>query len=101
MFYTYIISCKDQTLYTGYTTDIRRRIEEHKKGINSKYTRARGFSELKILFSANTKSDAMKLEYAIKKLTKTNKLRLIEDPSTLNELLNMESKYSVCDINLI
>ena len=42
MFYTYIIRCKDNTLYTGYTTDIERRMKEHKSGINSKYTKAKG-----------------------------------------------------------
>ena len=68
MCYTYIIRCKNNTLYTGYTTDIIRRMEEHKKGINSKYTRAKGFDKLEVFFESDSKSQAMKLEYYIKKL---------------------------------
>ncbi|MEN2257647.1 GIY-YIG nuclease family protein [Paraclostridium benzoelyticum] len=48
MYYTYIITCKDETYYIGYTSDIKRRINEHKIGKNSKYTRARGFKNLEI-----------------------------------------------------
>ncbi|HBG1670006.1 TPA: GIY-YIG nuclease family protein, partial [Clostridioides difficile] len=40
MYFTYIIRCKDDSLYTGYTSNIVRRMNEHKLGINSKYTRA-------------------------------------------------------------
>ncbi len=50
MYYTYIIRCRDNSLYTGYTIDIKRRLREHTKGINSKYTRSRGFSKLEIYF---------------------------------------------------
>ncbi|WP_331474775.1 GIY-YIG nuclease family protein [Intestinibacter sp.] len=80
--YTYIIRCKDNSLYTGYTTDINRRIKEHKNGINSKYTRARGFLKLEIYFLCKTKSDAMKLEYKIKSKTRRQKLDIIENPES-------------------
>ena len=39
MYFTYIIRCKDDSLYTGYTTDINRRMKEHESGINCKYTK--------------------------------------------------------------
>lgn len=65
MYYTYIIRCKDNSLYTGYTSDIKRRIEEHKKGINSKYTRAKGFDKLEVYFISDTRSNAMKLELSL------------------------------------
>lgn len=99
MFYTYIIECKDGSLYTGYTTDIKRRIEEHKKGINSKYTRARGFSELKVLFLTSSKSMAMKLEYSIKKLDRNKKLLVIDDPKILAKYLDSTLEYTICDLS--
>ena len=83
MFYTYIIRCKDDTLYTGYTTDIRRRVSEHKRGINCKYTRSRKFSSLEAVFISETRSCAMKLECYIKSLTRKKKLDIIENPEKL------------------
>ena len=91
MYYTYIIRCKDNSLYTGYTSDIKRRIEEHKKGINSKYTRAKGFDKLEVYFISDTRSNAMKLESYIKKLSRKKKLLIIESPELLlGELENKE-----------
>lgn len=77
MHFTYIIRCKDNSLYTGYTTDISRRMKEHETGINSKYTRVRGFKKLEIYFASDTRSKAMKLESYIKKLSRNKKLWVI------------------------
>lgn len=85
MNYTYIITCKDGTYYIGYTSDIKRRMKEHESGINSKYTRAKGFKNLEIYWISKTKSDAMKLEYFLKKLTRINKSKIIENPKVLYE----------------
>lgn len=85
MCYTYIIRCKNNSLYTGYTTDIERRMKEHKNGINSKYTKAKGFEKLEIYFESNSKSEAMKLEAYIKKLTRNKKLWLISNPTLFIE----------------
>ncbi|WP_300276675.1 GIY-YIG nuclease family protein [Peptacetobacter sp.] len=82
-FYTYIIRCKNNTLYTGYTTDIVRRMNEHKKGINCKYTKNYGFNNLEIFFESNSKSTAMKLECYIKKLTRLKKIQIIQSPEIL------------------
>jgi putative endonuclease len=97
LFYTYIISCKDGSLYTGYTTDIKRRLGEHRNGINSKYTRARGFSDLEALFGSDSKSKAMKLEYGIKKLSRNKKLILIKNPDKLSDYFEDFAEYEVCE----
>ena len=95
MYYTYIIRCKDNSLYTGYTSDIKRRIEEHKKGINSKYTRAKGFDKLEVYFISDTRSNAMKLESYIKKLSRKKKLLIIESPELLLDELENKENYRV------
>ena len=95
MYYTYIIRCKDNSLYTGYTSDIKRRVKEHEKGINSKYTRAKGFEKLEVYFISDTKSSAMKLESYIKKLTRKKKLLIIENPEKLLEELKIKNNYLV------
>lgn len=95
MYYTYIIRCKDNSLYTGYTSDIKRRIEEHKKGINSKYTRAKGFDKLEVYFISDTRSNAMKLESYIKKLSRKKKLLIIESPELLLDELENKEYYRV------
>lgn len=95
MYYTYIIRCKDNSLYTGYTSDIKRRIEEHKKGINSKYTRAKGFDKLEVYFISDTRSNAMKLESYIKKLSRKKKLLIIERPELLLDELENKEYYRV------
>lgn len=79
MYYVYIIECSDKTLYTGYTTDIDRRIQEHNKGIGAKYTRGRTPVRLVHLEEYKTKEEALKREFFIKSLTKKKKLRLIEE----------------------
>lgn len=78
MQYVYILLCGDETLYTGYTTDIERRIEEHRSGTGAKYTRGRGPFELVHVEEYTTRSAAMAREYEIKQLSREAKERLIE-----------------------
>ncbi len=99
MCYTYIIRCKNNTLYTGYTTDIIRRMEEHKKGINSKYTRAKGFDKLEVFFESYSKSQAMKLEYYIKKLSKSKKLWIINNPELFIDEVKDKYQISIGKVN--
>ncbi len=99
MFFTYIIRCKDNSLYTGYTSDIKRRMNEHKNGINSKYTKAKGFEKLEVYFTSNTKSQAMKLEAYIKKFTRKKKLLIIDNPNLLLEELDNDF-YMVGENNI-
>ncbi|WP_048571323.1 GIY-YIG nuclease family protein [Clostridium cylindrosporum] len=77
MNYTYILECNDKSLYTGWTNDLSKRLSMHLKGKASKYTRAR--LPVKIVYYEQflDKKDAMKREYAIKKLTRKQKLKLI------------------------
>lgn len=76
MNYTYILKCKDETLYTGWTNDIEKRLEVHNAGKGAKYTRARRPVELVYLEQFETKEEAMRREYAIKHMTRKEKLRL-------------------------
>ena len=78
MRHTYIILCSDNTLYTGISTDIDRRILEHNSSsLWAKYTRSRRPVELMRSQSFETKSEASSQEYRIKKLSKKEKLKLI------------------------
>ena len=76
MNYTYIVKCCDNTLYTGWTTDLDRRIEEHNSGKGAKYTRSRRPVELIYAERFDTKQEAMRREWEIKQLSREEKLRL-------------------------
>lgn len=78
MNYTYIVECKDGTLYTGWTTDLDRRIKAHNTGKGAKYTRSRFPVVLRYFESFQTKEEAMRREYEIKQLTRKEKQKLIE-----------------------
>lgn len=70
--------CSDDTLYTGYTVDIDKRMTAHNKGAGAKYTRARLPVELKYVELFDTKSEALKREYEIKQLSRNEKFKLME-----------------------
>ena len=76
---TYILRCSDGTLYTGWTNDMEKRLTAHNRGEGAKYTRGRTPVELVYLETFETKQEAMKREAAIKRLTKGEKLKLIEE----------------------
>jgi putative endonuclease len=82
--YVYILRCGDDSLYTGYTTDPKRRLAEHNAGEGAKYTRGRTPVDLVYLEAHDTKSDAMSREYEIKQLSRPDKTRLVET-STLSK----------------
>ncbi len=82
MNYTYILKCCDGSLYTGWTTNLDRRINEHNKGIGGKYTRARLPVQLVYYEKFETKREAMKREYEIKQLSRSEKLKLIKTNKT-------------------
>lgn len=77
MHFVYIIKCKDGTLYTGWTTDVAARINAHNEGTGAKYTKGRGPVTLLHSESFENKSDALRREMAIKKLSRDDKLKLI------------------------
>lgn len=76
--FVYILECKDGTLYTGWTKDIEKRLEEHNSGLGAKYTRGRYPVELRHMEEFDTKEEAMSREFAIKKLSRADKLALIK-----------------------
>lgn len=77
MNYIYILECSDGTLYTGWTTEIKRRVKEHNSGRGAKYTRARRPVVLRYFEEFDTKEEALKRECAIKKLSRKDKIKLI------------------------
>ena len=77
MYYVYILKCADGSLYTGWTNDVQKRLKQHSEGKGAKYTRARLPVTLVYSESCATKSDAMKREYEIKQLSRTDKLHLV------------------------
>ncbi len=76
MYFVYIIECKDGSLYTGITTDVARRFEEHKAGDGGHYTRARGAKKLLYSEQHPNRSAALKREATIKKMPRAKKLEL-------------------------
>ena len=75
--WVYILRCYDGTLYTGYTIDLIRRLEAHQSGKGAKYTRSRRPVELVYQEELTDKSGALQREAAIKKLSRAEKLLLI------------------------
>jgi putative endonuclease len=78
--YVYILRCADGTLYTGYATDVEKRVREHNGEVNGKaaarYTRGRRPVTLMYVEPCATRSEALKREHAIKQLSKEAKQRL-------------------------
>lgn len=76
--FVYLLRCADDTLYTGYTTNIKRRVICHQQKKGAKYTRGRTPVTLVYFRSFLTKSEALKEEYALKQLSKREKEQLIK-----------------------
>jgi len=87
--YVYVIKCADNTLYTGYTTDLEKRMTEHNgedgtaniRGAGARYTCGRRPVKLVYHEEFATRSEAMQREYAIKQLSRPEKLLLIKQKS--------------------
>ncbi len=77
MNYTYMVRCKDGTLYTGWTNNIERRMEAHNSGTGAKYTKSRRPVKLVYCEEFPTKEEAMKREYAIKHMKKKEKEKMV------------------------
>lgn len=75
--WVYVLHCDDGTLYTGYTTDLERRVAEHDAGEGAKYTRGRTPVELVHAERFETRSAALSREHEIKELTRAAKEALI------------------------
>ena len=94
--YTYMIRCTDGSIYTGITKDVERRMQEHKERGKecAKYTRTHHFKQLEAVFEAESWSQAARLEYAIKRLTRELKEQLIASPEKVEEMFG--DKLSGC-----
>jgi len=79
MYYLYILKCSDKTLYTGITTDLKRRVGEHNTSkLGAKYTKARRPVKLAYFKKFKDRSGASKEEARIKKLSREKKIILIK-----------------------
>ena len=80
MYYTYMIRCADNSIYTGMTNNLEKRINEHieKRKNSAKYTKSHNAIKLETAWKSKEKSLACKLEYQIKQLTKQQKENLIK-----------------------
>ena len=81
MYYTYMLYCKDGSIYTGIAKNIEKRMSEHfgKTARCAKYTRSHSAEKLAAVWESGNKSSASRLEYRIKRLRRQEKLRLIAD----------------------
>ncbi len=77
MNYTYILRCSDGSLYTGWTNNLEKRIQDHNAGKGAKYTKPRRPVILEYFEEFETKELAMKREYEIKQMGRKEKLKLI------------------------
>jgi putative endonuclease len=81
MYFVYILECKDGSLYTGITTDVKRRFEEHKAGKGGAYTRAKKVRKLLYTEKHASRSSALKREAEIKSWPRRKKLTFIKKSS--------------------
>lgn len=78
IYYTYLLECSDGTIYCGYTNDVAARVKTHNEGKGAKYTKSRLPVRAVYVEEHATKHEAMSREGKIKRLSRAEKLRLIE-----------------------
>lgn len=83
--YTYILKCSDGTLYCGWTNNLEKRLAAHNEGAGAKYTRNRRPVELVYYEEFETKQEAMSREYHIKRMSRQEKLNLIQEKERIGE----------------
>lgn len=102
--YFYVLWCKDQSFYAGYTTDLKRRETEHNEGVGAKYTRPASRRPLQMIYAETyeTRSEAMQAEAAFKRLTRMQKESYLknngipfplskDNPCLVNEVTKIEN----------
>lgn len=89
MWFVYVLWCSDDTLYTGVTNSVGRRVQQHKGELpgGAKYTRSRRPVKLHYYWTYNTKSEALKAEYAFKRLSRKKKLEKIDEEAEKHKSL--------------
>jgi predicted GIY-YIG superfamily endonuclease len=83
----YLVRCADGTLYCGIAIDVEARLAAHARARGARYTRGRGPFELLVVRRVRTKGTALRLEYAIKQLTRREKLALAADAARLEPIV--------------
>ncbi|TWI53247.1 GIY-YIG nuclease family protein [Halalkalibacter nanhaiisediminis] len=83
--FIYILECKDGTWYTGYTTDVERRLKMHEQGKGAKYTRGRGPFSLVYQKAYQTKAEALRAEYDLKQLKRKQKEEFVDRKENQDE----------------
>lgn len=78
IYYVYILRCGDGSFYTGWTNDLKKRLTAHQEGRGAKYTRGMGPLQLVYTEEFDNKSEAIKREYHIKKMSRKEKETLID-----------------------
>jgi len=96
-FSLYIVRCADGTLYTGIATDVSKRVAEHEASPRgAKYLRGKGPLQLVFSEAAGDRASASQLEYRVKKLSRTQKLALIEGRLALSDLVSAQVLEEGC-----
>lgn len=98
--YTYMIRCADNSLYTGWTNDVEKRLAAHQSGAGAKYTKGKGAQELVYLERSLDKSQAMKAEYRLKRLTRPQKEAMINDNQSTLLRLDIAARNIIAKIPL-
>lgn len=97
MYYVYMLRCEDNSIYTGITTDVERRMEEHFKRNDkcAKYTLRHFAKKLESVWETEDRVLASKLEYRIKELNKQQKEEIIKENKKLEEYLSTKIDFSL------
>jgi putative endonuclease len=96
-FSLYILRCADDSLYTGITTDVERRVSEHESGRRgARYLRGKGPLEIVFCHAVGDRARASQLEYRVKQLSRSRKEALIAGHDRLEDLLPDQVVESDC-----
>ena len=102
--FVYLVQCSNGAFYTGYTTNVDKRIAAHNAGKGAKYTRAHLPVTLLACWSFSSKGEALRAEHAIKHLSRAQKVRLIEHALqgslVLPDCVNFDRKRIFCDFGV-
>jgi putative endonuclease len=86
--FVYMLECQDGSIYTGITNNISNRMEQHSKGIGSKYVRSRGYKKLVYVERLESRSAAMRREREIKKLSPKFKWSMLNNNQNILPNIN-------------
>jgi len=97
LYYIYILECEDESLYTGITSDLKKRMRAHfyKLPSAAKYTKSHNVKEIKALYKTNEKSNALKLEAYIKTFKADKKRLICSSPSLIFNDKFKESDFEI------